>query len=186
VLGWLRSRRRQAIQERPVPAAWREILRKGVRQTDWLDEDQAARLLGWIAVFLEEKRFEGCRGFDITDEVRVVIAAQAGLVVLGFPDLWLDGLKSVLVYPGDYLVPRSMPLTGGGELEWQEARLGETWGGGSMVLSWPGARAAVFSAASSGPVRRVRTCVSVMAIQLIFYRRSEIGGQRSEASGLKT
>ena len=141
MLGWLRSRRRQSIQERPVPAAWREILRQGVRQTDWLDEDQAARLLGWIAVFLEEKRFEGCRGFDITDEVRVVIAAQAGLVALGFPDLWLDGLKSVLVYPGDYLVPRSMPLTGGGELEWQEARLGETWSGGSMVLSWPGARA---------------------------------------------
>jgi Mlc titration factor MtfA (ptsG expression regulator) len=44
----------------------------------------------------------------------------------------------VLVYPGDYLVPRTTPLDGGGELEWKEARLGETWAGGSMVLSWPG------------------------------------------------
>ncbi|MFM8414312.1 MAG: zinc-dependent peptidase [Planctomycetota bacterium] len=141
MLGWLRSRRRRAILDRPVPAAWREILRRGVRQGDWLDEQETARLLGWIAVFLEEKRFEGCRGLEITDEVRVVIAAQAGLVALGLPELWFDGLRSVLVYPGDYLVPRSTPLEGGGELQWQEARLGETWGGGSMVLSWPGARA---------------------------------------------
>lgn len=141
MLGWLRSRRRRAILERPFPAAWREILRKGVRQADWLGEDETARLLGWIAVFLEEKRFEGCGGFEISDEVRVVIAAQAGLTVLGLPEIWFDGLKSVLVYPGDYLVPRVTPLEGGGELEWQEARLGETWGGGSMVLSWLNARA---------------------------------------------
>lgn len=141
MLGWLRSRRRRAILERPVPAAWREILRRGVRQADWLGEEETARLLGWIAVFLEEKRFEGCRGCEITDEVRVVIAAQAGLTTLGFADEWLAGLRSVLVYPGDYLVPRTTPLEGGGELQWQEARLGETWSGGSMVLSWPGARA---------------------------------------------
>jgi hypothetical protein len=44
----------------------------------------------------------------------------------------------VLVYPGDYVVPRTTPLDGGGELRWQEARVGETWSGGSMALSWPG------------------------------------------------
>ncbi|MBM4020851.1 MAG: zinc-dependent peptidase [Planctomycetes bacterium] len=141
MFAWLRSRRRRAIGERPVPAAWREILRQGVRQLDWLEPRDTGRLLEWIAVFLEEKRFEGCRGFTITDEVKVTIAAQAGLVVLGFQDEWFDGLKSLLVYPGDYLVPRVTPLEGGGQLEWREARLGETWAGGSMVLSWPGVRA---------------------------------------------
>ena len=140
MLGWLRTRRRRALRERSVPAAWREIIRKGVRQADWLDADETSQLLGWVAVFLAEKRFEGCRGFEITDEVRVTIAAQAGLVTLGFGDEWFDRLRSVLVYPGDYLVPRVTPLAGGGELEWQEARLGETWGGGSMVLSWSGVR----------------------------------------------
>jgi Mlc titration factor MtfA (ptsG expression regulator) len=140
MLAWLRSRRRRAIQERSFPAAWREILRQGVRQADWLDADETGRLHGWVAVFLEEKRFEGCRGFEITDEVRVTIAAQAGIVALGFGEEWFDRLKSVLVYPGDYVVPRVTPLAGGGELEWQEARLGETWGGGSMVLSWSGVR----------------------------------------------
>jgi Mlc titration factor MtfA (ptsG expression regulator) len=141
VLAWMRSRRRRAILERPFPAAWREILRTGVRQSGWLADEERARLQGWIAVFLDEKRFEGCRGFEITDEVRISVAAQAALVALGLPDLWFDSLRSVLVYPGDYLVPRVTPLEGGGALEWQEARVGETWSGGSMVLSWSGVRA---------------------------------------------
>jgi len=138
LLSWMRSRRRRAIAEQPFPGAWRDILRRCVKQTQWLADAEAERLRRWVAVFVAEKRFEGCRGLEITDEVRVAIAGQAALVALGFDGEWFDGLKSVLVYPGDYLVPRSTPLDGGGELTWQEARLGETWSGGSMVLSWPG------------------------------------------------
>lgn len=137
IFRWLRARRRRTILERPFPAAWTTILRRLVKQVEWLSEAERARLHEWITVFVAEKRFEGCRGQEIDDEVRVAIAGQAGLVALGFPDEYFAGLKSVLVYPGDYVVPRSTPLAGGGELEWQEARLGETWSGGSMVLSWP-------------------------------------------------
>ncbi|MFM1996584.1 MAG: Protein MtfA [Planctomycetota bacterium] len=137
MFGWLRSRRRRTIRDQPWPAGWETILARNVRQVQWLDEDARQRLRAWIAVFLAEKRFEGCNGMRIDDEVRVSIAAQAGLIVLGMPDEFLDHLRSVLVYPGDYVVPRSTPLDGGGELRWQEPRLGETWNGGSMVLSWP-------------------------------------------------
>jgi Mlc titration factor MtfA (ptsG expression regulator) len=137
IFRWLRSRRRRAILERPFPAAWTTILRRLVKQVEWLSEAERTRLYDWIAVFVAEKRFEGCRGQEIDDEVKVAIAGQAGLVALGFTDEFFAGLTSVLVYPGDYVVPRSTPLAGGGELEWQEARLGETWNGGSMVLSWP-------------------------------------------------
>ena len=138
LLSWIRARRRRTIAERPFPAAWREILRRGVKQAAWLGEAEAERYHRWIAVFVAEKRFEGCRGLEITDEIRVTIAGQAAVTALGFGDEWFDSLKSVLVYPGDYLVPRTTPLDGGGELEWREARVGETWSGGSMVLSWPG------------------------------------------------
>jgi len=137
MFGWLRERRRRAIRTRPFPPAWLEILGRNVRQTAWLVPDETERLRAWVAVFLAEKRFEGCRGLEITDEVRVTIAGQAALVMLGFDGEHLDRLQSVLVYPGDYLAPKSAPLDGGGELQWQEERLGETWGGGSMVLSWP-------------------------------------------------
>ena len=137
MFAWLRERRRRAIRDRPFPPAWNDILRRNVRQIAWLQDEQAHRLREWVAVFVAEKRFEGCRGLEITDEVRVSIAGQAALVVLGLPGEYFAGLQSVLVYPGDYLARKSAPLDGGGELEWQEERLGETWSGGSMVLSWP-------------------------------------------------
>ena len=137
MFGWLRTRRRRAILTRPFPAAWLDVLRRNVRQTAWLDEAHAERHRALTAVFVAEKRFEGCLGLEITDEIRVTIAGQAALVALGFDDEHFDRLRSVLVYPGDYLAPKSAPLEGGGELQWQEQRLGETWAGGSMVLSWP-------------------------------------------------
>ena len=136
MFGWLRERRR-AILARPFPPAWLEILARNVRQTAWLSDDEAEAVRAWVAVFLAEKRFEGCGGLEVTDEVRVSIAGQAALVMLGLEGEHLDRLQSVLVYPGDYLAPKSAPLEGGGALEWQEERLGETWAGGSMVLSWP-------------------------------------------------
>ncbi len=86
----------------------------------WLADAERERLQGWIAIFVAEKRFEGCGGMAIDDEVRVSIAGQAGLIVLGMPDEFFDRLQSVLVYPGDYFGKRSTPLDGG-----------------SMVLSWP-------------------------------------------------
>jgi len=113
------------------------MLSRNVKQMQWLGEEEREQLRAWVAVFVAEKRFEGCGGLEITDEIRLTIAGQAGLIVLGMPDECFDRLQSVLVYPGDYLGPRSTPLEGGGELQWQEPRLGETWNGGSMVLSWP-------------------------------------------------
>jgi Mlc titration factor MtfA (ptsG expression regulator) len=138
LLSWLRARRRRALGDGDFPPAWDEILARLVKQVQWLDAAEQERLRRWILVFLGEKRFEGCRGQEITDEVRLAIAAQAGLVTLGFAAEHFDGLRSVLVYPGDYRMPRSTPLDGGGDLEWKEDRLGETWDGGSMVLSWRG------------------------------------------------
>jgi MtfA peptidase len=137
LFSFLRSRRRRAIAEQPFPPAWHDIIRRGVKPWEWLDVAEAEACRRWIAVFLAEKRFEGCGGLVISDEVRVCIAAQAAIVALGLDGEWFDSLKSLLVYPGDYLVPRTTPLAGGGELTWQEARIGEAWSGGSMALSWP-------------------------------------------------
>ncbi|MEI8317769.1 MAG: zinc-dependent peptidase, partial [Planctomycetia bacterium] len=99
IFSWLRARRRRSIRARPFPAAWEEILPRVCRQAAWLDEADARRWREWIAVFLAEKRFEGCGGQAVDDDVRLAIAGQAGLVALGFPDELFDRLKSILVYP---------------------------------------------------------------------------------------
>ena len=70
-----------------------------------LSASDRTELLGHIQVFLAEKRFEGCGGFAITDEVRVTIAAQACLLLLHrrtdyFPRPAYDSRLSIDVHGG--------------------------------------------------------------------------------------
>lgn len=136
LFSWWRARKRRQIGEAAFPADWDDHLRRGVKQVQWLSAAEAARLRRWILVFLAEKRFSGCRGLEVSDEMRVTIAAQAGLVALGFDDLWFDRLVSVVVHPGEHRSRRSTPLAGGGELEWEEERVGQA-APDCLMLSWP-------------------------------------------------
>jgi MtfA peptidase len=96
-----------------------------------------AELLGHVQVFLAEKRFEGCAGLAITDEVRVTIAAQACLLLLHRRTDYFPGLLTILVYPSTYMVEEKRQIA---EHVWEEGnttRLGETGRRmGSLVLAW--------------------------------------------------
>jgi hypothetical protein len=96
-----------------------------------------AELLGHVQVFLAEKSFEGCGGFEITDEVRVIIAAQACLLLLHRNTDYFPGLLTILVYPTTYMVEERRQVA---EHVWEEgttSRLGETGRRmGSLVLAW--------------------------------------------------
>jgi Mlc titration factor MtfA (ptsG expression regulator) len=102
-----------------------------------LSTKDRAELLGHVQVFLAEKRFEGCGGFTVTDEVRVTIAAQACLLLLHRKTDYFPGLLTILVYPFTYTVEEKRQVA---ELLWEEgtvSRLGETGRRmGSLVLSW--------------------------------------------------
>ncbi|WP_437593589.1 zinc-dependent peptidase [Sorangium sp. So ce1000] len=76
---FLRRRRRDAVRRAPFPPAWREILDRNVPCFGRLPADDQQELLAHIQVFLDEKPFEGCGGLEITDEIRVTVAAQACL-----------------------------------------------------------------------------------------------------------
>ncbi len=88
-----------------------------------------------IQVFCAEKRFEGCRGLVITDEVRVVIAAFACLLILHKKSLYYPRVSSILVYPGSYKVAR--PYEEGGITTEDLVTLdGESWSKDYVILSW--------------------------------------------------
>lgn len=136
MFGWLRRRRRDAIRRRPLPDAWRAIIAKNVPYAALLPPEDREELAGHVQVFLAEKRFEGCGGLRITDEVRVTIAAQACVLLLHRTTDYYPGLVSILVYPTTYVVPGGRRLQGGLVSEEAEARLGESWGDGVVVLVW--------------------------------------------------
>ena len=132
----LRKRRRGKIRRRPFPPEWREIIEKNVAYFRSLPEADRAELLGDIQVFLDEKHFEGCGGLELTDEIRVTIAAQACILLLHRKNDDYPRLQSILVYPRAYRVPGSKLGPGGLVREGDEFREGESWSRGAVVLSW--------------------------------------------------
>ena len=101
-----------------------------------LSAEDRRELEGLVQIFLDEKWFSGCGGLEITDEIRVTIAAQACLLLLrrDIVDVYPD-LVTVVVYPQAYVVGAKR-VVGGIVLEGREVRLGEAWERGTLVLSW--------------------------------------------------
>ena len=141
LFSWLRSRRRRALAAAPFPAEWERLLVAGVRQVAWLPPDDGQLLRGMVAVLLAEKRFEGCGGLEVDDEIRVVTAGQMALTALGLSVDLFDRLGSVLLYPGDFKAPRAESLGSGVDIEWRQPLEGEVSTTGAMALSWPRVRA---------------------------------------------
>ncbi len=98
-------------------------------------------LLGHVQVFLDEKRFEGCAGLELTDEIRLTIATQACQLLLHRKTDYFPRLLTILVYPSSFVVEKNQPVD---HLIWEqgrEGRLGENARSmGSMVLAWDAAR----------------------------------------------
>ena len=136
MFGWLKRRRREAVRRGAFPAAWRAIIEKNVPYAAGLSPEDRQELLGDVQVFLAEKRFEGCGGLSITDEVRVTIAAQACVLLLHRQTDYYPRLVSILVYPSTYLVPGGRGAANGLPDEAPQARLGESWARDVVVLAW--------------------------------------------------
>jgi Mlc titration factor MtfA (ptsG expression regulator) len=137
---WLRRLRRRKILARPFPPAWHGYLQRNVAHYRYLTAAEQARLRDDLRVFIAEKHWEGCGGLVITDEIRVTVAAQACLLVLGMEHNVYDRVRSILVYPHGFrdTHERAGPLgvvDGTGT-----AVLGQSWYRGPVILSWSDAR----------------------------------------------
>jgi len=140
--GWAARRRRRSILANPFPEEWERILERGVRLAARLPAEHQQRLRQLTQVFVSEKNWEGVRGLAITEEMKVVIAAQACLLVVAMPEeIHFDQVLSVLVHPTGYIA-KDVEMTGGVVLEGTQARIGEAWWRGPVIVSWRDARAA--------------------------------------------
>ena len=125
--------RRQRIGGQPFPAKWRDILRRNVPLARELPAAQQLRLKKHIQVLLSEVPFIGCAGLEISDEMRVTIAAQAAFLLLGRGGSF-GNLREVLVYPGHFVVPRSESGVGGVVHEGRDVLAGQSWQRGQVIL----------------------------------------------------
>jgi Mlc titration factor MtfA (ptsG expression regulator) len=117
---------------------WARIIEKDVPYCCSLHPEEMERLQELIKVFIAEKNFEGCGGLVVTEEMKVMIAAQACLLLLNLHHNYYERLVSILVYPesfnfeqeehgpiADTVTVTQLPVSG----------LSSSTG--AVVLSWP-------------------------------------------------
>jgi len=122
-----KARRRCAALATPFPNAWRETLLRAFDHFERLDPAWRARFEQDVRLFLLEKRITGI-GVEVTEELRLLVAASAATLSVGWPDYEWDQLSEVLLYPDDF--DRDYRF-GGAE------RAGEAHPWGTVILSVP-------------------------------------------------
>jgi hypothetical protein len=126
---------RVRFRREPIPPGWREIVARNVALAARLPAPDQEHLLRLVQVFLHDKPMEGV-GLELTDEIRVTVAAQACLLLLHLDYPCYPTLRRVLIYPGVFH-PRRVDLPRFGEIHQEpRATLGEAWTSGVVVLSW--------------------------------------------------
>ena len=136
LLRWLRRRRRRKLLAQPFPQEWSVFLDRNVHFFRHLGTQARNKLRDDLRVLVAEKHWEGCLDFQVTDEVKVTIAAQAALLLLEWKEQYFDNVQSILVYPTAYVAPDTTIMPGGIVVEGKSAREGEAWYRGPVILSW--------------------------------------------------
>lgn len=136
---WLRNRRRKKILAAPFPTKWEKYIRSNLPYYQHLNTEEKKRLQDRIRIFIAEKDWLGCGGLELTDEIRVTIAAHACLMVLELPNDYYQNVESIYIYPTTILSPES-PV-GFFEVRTEPVRgpmpiLGEAHQRGPVILVW--------------------------------------------------
>ena len=139
--GWALVRRwkppaSRAPSER-APEQWRALLEARVPLVRRLSPAEWDRLFELVQTFLREKHFEGGGGLEVTDEMKIIVAAQACLLILHLDAGCYPGVRTIILYPSTFL--RRSPVIDGrmyvGVIPHPEPLLGEHVSG-AVVLAW--------------------------------------------------
>jgi Mlc titration factor MtfA (ptsG expression regulator) len=133
---WYRRWTLRRALSRPLPPSAIHTLRHYVPVYDRLAAGQQQQLQRLVLQFLHRKKFVGCAGLEVTDEMRVAIAGQACLLLLDRPTKVYPSLRTILLYPGAFAAARKDVGPGGVITDVRQTMLGESWQDGRVVLSW--------------------------------------------------
>jgi len=142
MFNWFTNRRRKKLTHAPFPSAWEEILRRNVGHYRFLDDAEQTHLRELIQVFIAEKYWEGGGGLELTDEIRVTIAAQACLLLLGLPHNYYKNVQSIIVYPSTVVAPPHRPGFFEHTIEPvdpAQAIIGQAFHQGPVIIIWDAA-----------------------------------------------
>lgn len=125
---------RRRPPEIPEPL-WSSVLRD-FPFLAWRGDEELARLRQMSAEFLGAKEFHGARGFEVTDEVALAVAAQACLPVIHIGLNAYDGFVGIVLHDGPVRARREVVDEVGLVHAFDEELVGEAVDGGPVMLSW--------------------------------------------------
>ena len=131
-----RECQRDKIRQQPFKKQWRKIIQQRMPYFRKMPTDLQLQLKQLIQVFLAEKKFIGCNGVNITDEIRITVAAQACLLLLNRKTDFYPKLQTILVYPRAFVKKQQSNQAGGVQFIQKIVLAGESWDFGKVVLSW--------------------------------------------------
>ena len=135
---WLRKRRTQALQ---IGAEQWQHAEQELPFLDYLSAAERLQLREMSRRFLAEKQMFAAAGLQLSEAIQLSIALQACLPVLRLGLDWYRGWVGIIVYPGDFVIPRQEIDDQGIVHEFDDTVLGEAWDGGPVLLSWFDTRA---------------------------------------------
>ena len=129
ILNFLRRCRRRKITSRAFPESWDACLRATIWHYRDLSGEQRQKFQNAVQILVADKLWEGCGGLRLNEDVKVIVAGFASLLLLGLEDYYFDPLQTILIYPGGYLdrSPRTIE---------PEFRFGEVHPQGPLIVSW--------------------------------------------------
>jgi MtfA peptidase len=130
---WNSNRKRALLLEQPYPEGWEAILFANVAHYWLLGAQERELLRNNTRVLVAEKNWEGCDGLTLSDEIKVSIAAQASLLLLGREHDYFHRVPTILVYPSTFVIPDGNDLD---EPEWDTAAIGQAVPRGPVILAW--------------------------------------------------
>lgn len=135
LFSWLRARRRRKLLAEPFPSWWLPHIERNVGHYPLLSAPEQARLRDTARVLIAEKRWHGRGGLFVSEEMRVTIAAQAALLLLGDDRGYFRRVRDVFVFPKEFRTPVA-------EDDWEDDELSETplagiaVNRGPVLLAW--------------------------------------------------
>lgn len=132
--------RRAKLLAQPFPEAWLEVLGRNVGHYALLPPELQARLRDALRILISERTFVGTAGLAVTEEMKVTVAAQAALLLLGVEGYYFDRMAEIFLYPRRVraaLTKYHHRMHHGVPVDEDALNLGEAWHDRRVRLSWP-------------------------------------------------
>lgn len=133
---WIPRLRLKKAIDAPFPEEWVAVLEENIQVYRQLPMPLRLQLRKLIKQFLHQKHFTGAGGLEMTDEIRVTIAAEACMLILNRNSRVYPGLRYIIVYPTTFIVERGNANPAGVVDLGRRTLLGESWQAGKVILAW--------------------------------------------------